>query len=422
MRNVPDVSAYGDYDTGGYDIYFSDPSYGGAWYAYNGTSASSPLWAAFVTDVNQARVALGYSTIGLANNAIYAIAESANYGADFHDIADGSSNGYYNTGTAYDNSTGWGSYRGGNLFGDLLEYGIVPTISSLSPPNAIAGSGAVALTVQGTNYFSNSVVLAGTTPLATTYVSSPKLTATIPSSLTSALGQLSITVQNGPAGESSAPSYFALVPGPATRFAVVAPLSAVSGVPFNFTVTALDAYGHTATAYAGTVVLSSSDHGLGVLLPSGVTLTKGTGTFSATLATAGNQTVTARQSSHGPSVIGTSGLITVAPGVATHFQMAVPSHVTSETPFMVIVTARDANGNIATGFTGTAALTSNDPNASKLGSAVFTSGGKGNAPALVTLVTPSSAGWTITVSTGAYALYARSTPVIVVAGLASRPV
>src|SRR5262245_10158244 len=41
--------------------------------------------------------------------------------------------------------------------------------------------------------------------------------------------------------------------GAATRLALSAPASVSPGVPFDVTVLALDAYGHTATGYAGTV-------------------------------------------------------------------------------------------------------------------------------------------------------------------------
>ena len=67
MRNTPDVSLFGDYDEGGYSIYLTDPESGlGSWGGYNGTSASSPLWAAFVADVNEARAANGLSALGLS--------------------------------------------------------------------------------------------------------------------------------------------------------------------------------------------------------------------------------------------------------------------------------------------------------------------------------------------------------------------
>src|SRR5205085_1982790 len=77
----------------------------------------------------------------------------------------------------------------------------------------------------------------------------------------------------------------------ATHFAVSAPATATAAVPFSFTVTAEDAFGNTDTAYAGTVHFTSSDGAS--TLPANSTLTAGTGTFSATLATLGAQTITA---------------------------------------------------------------------------------------------------------------------------------
>src|SRR5207302_11225751 len=74
----------------------------------------------------------------------------------------------------------------------------------------------------------------------------------------------------------------------ASHFAVSAPASATAGSAFNFTVTALDALNNTATSYAGTVHFTSSDGA--ATLPANSTLTNGTGTFSATLRTPGNQT------------------------------------------------------------------------------------------------------------------------------------
>ena len=74
MRNIPDVSLFGDFDTGNYDFYLTDAATGrqianGA----NGTSAAAPLWSAFLADVNEARLANGLPKLGLANTAIYAI-------------------------------------------------------------------------------------------------------------------------------------------------------------------------------------------------------------------------------------------------------------------------------------------------------------------------------------------------------------
>ena len=67
-----------------------------------------------------------------------------------------------------------------------------------------------------------------------------------------------------------------------------------AGVAKNFTVTALDAFGNTATGYRGTIHFSSSDGQAS--LPANYTFTAADGgvhTFSATLKTAGSQSLTA---------------------------------------------------------------------------------------------------------------------------------
>src|SRR5207247_389890 len=50
-----------------------------------------------------------------------------------------------------------------------------------------------------------------------------------------------------------------VTPAAATGFQVTAPGSTTAGVPFSSTLTAQDAFGNTATSYAGTVHFSSSD-------------------------------------------------------------------------------------------------------------------------------------------------------------------
>jgi hypothetical protein len=77
----------------------------------------------------------------------------------------------------------------------------------------------------------------------------------------------------------------------ATQFSVSGPASTGAGFAFTFAVTALDATYAVATSYSGKVHFTSSDPA--AVLPSDSTLTKGTGTFSATLTSAGFQTITA---------------------------------------------------------------------------------------------------------------------------------
>src|SRR5262249_51886197 len=89
----------------------------------------------------------------------------------------------------------------------------------------------------------------------------------------------------------------------ATHFSVSAPSSATAGTAFDFTVTALDQFENTATGYTGTVHFTSSDGN--PVLPADSMLSNGTGTFSATLKTAGAQTITATDTGDS-SITGTS--------------------------------------------------------------------------------------------------------------------
>jgi uncharacterized repeat protein (TIGR01451 family) len=94
----------------------------------------------------------------------------------------------------------------------------------------------------------------------------------------------------------------------ATHFTVSAPASATAGSAFNFTVTAQDQFNNTATGYGGTVHFTSTDGS--ATLPANSTLASGIGTFSATLRTVGNQTITATDTVTS-SITGTSNAIAV---------------------------------------------------------------------------------------------------------------
>ena len=102
---------------------------------------------------------------------------------------------------------------------------------------------------------------------------------------------------------------------------------------------AYDPYGNKATGYGGTVHFSSSDGGAS--LPADSTLTNGAGTFSATLQTAGNQTITATDTVTS-TVTGTSNTVAVSAAAATHFSVSAPATATAGGPFTFMVTALDA--------------------------------------------------------------------------------
>ena len=98
-------------------------------------------------------------------------------------------------------------------------------------------------------------------------------------------------------------------PGSYTQLAVIAPGAATKGTAFNFTVTAEDAYGNTETGNSDSLTFTSTD-GAATLPGSGQHLTNGTGTFSATLNTNGNQTITATDTTVAHA--GTSNAIAVS--------------------------------------------------------------------------------------------------------------
>jgi uncharacterized repeat protein (TIGR01451 family) len=147
--------------------------------------------------------------------------------------------------------------------------------------------------------------------------------------------------------------------GGATHFTVTAPATATAGTAFIFSVTARDASNNVATGYAGTVHFTKSDSGAGSVVPANSTLTNGVGTFSATLVTAGAQTITATDTATA-SITGTSNAINVGSATATHFTVSAPATATAGTAFNFTVTALDASNNTATAYTGTVHFTSSD--------------------------------------------------------------
>ncbi len=157
-----------------------------------------------------------------------------------------------------------------------------------------------------------------------------------------------------------------------THFSLIAATStATAGTAFQITVTALDASNNVVSSYSGTVHFSSTDPQ--AALPPNSVLANGMGTFSATLETAGGQTITAADSVNA-SISGTSNTISVSGGPASHFYVAVPAAATAGTAFSITVTAQDAFSNTAVGYTGTVHFTSSDGQAVLPANSTLTNG------------------------------------------------
>lgn len=162
------------------------------------------------------------------------------------------------------------------------------------------------------------------------------------------------------------------------HLAISGAASDVAGASYSVTVTAQTASNAADPNYVGTIRLSSSDVQAG--LPASYTFAagdKGTHTFTVTLKTAGTQTVTATDTTTSAGSVTSSG-IAVSPAAASQFILSgLASTATVGATQSITVTAKDAYGNVATGYTGSVGFVSSDPSAILPGTYVFTAGDAG---------------------------------------------
>src|SRR5207253_1213729 len=136
------------------------------------------------------------------------------------------------------------------------------------------------------------------------------------------------------------------------------------GSAANFTVTAKDPYGNTASGYTGTVHFTSSDSQ--AVLPANYSFSAGDAgahTFNTALTTGTDQSLTATDTANG-GISGSQTGITVNPAATnTRTVAGFPSPTTAGSAGNVTVTAKDTYGNTASGYTGTIHFTSSDSQA-----------------------------------------------------------
>lgn len=198
-------------------------------------------------------------------------------------------------------------------------------------------------------------------------------------------GTQTITVTDG-SGHSKTTGNISISPAAASSIVISGyPSSVTAGSAQSFTATAYDAYNNTATGYTGVLHFTSND--TGATLPSDSTLTSGVGTFSATLTLAGTKSITATDNING--ALTNTKTTTVTPSTATHFTVTSGTTQVAGTPFNVVVTAKDAYENTATGYTGTVNFTSSDSNThvSLPADYTFVSGDSGTKTRSATLAT-----------------------------------
>ncbi len=147
----------------------------------------------------------------------------------------------------------------------------------------------------------------------------------------------------------------------ATQLVVTTPPpgSVVSGAPFGFVVDAEDASGNTDMTFSGSVTVTIAANPGGATLSGPVTVSavNGVATFSGLSLDKAGSGYTLEVDSSGVSA-GTTGAITVTPGVATQLAVTTqpPATVNPNGVFGLVVSAEDALGNVDPTYTGVVTL------------------------------------------------------------------
>ncbi len=153
--------------------------------------------------------------------------------------------------------------------------------------------------------------------------------------------------------------------GPATHVTVTGFTNpTTSAVAHQVTIMALDQDNNTANGYLGTVHITSSDPL--VVAPADYTFQasdNGVHALSATLRTAGTQSITATDTVSGSITGAQAGITVQAAGAASLALSGFQNPTTTNGPHNLTMRALDAAGNTATGYRGTVHFTSTDPQA-----------------------------------------------------------
>jgi hypothetical protein len=234
--------------------------------------------------------------------------------------------------------------------------------------NATAGT-AVNFTVSALDNSGNVV----TSYAGTVHFTSSDSQATLPanSALTNGTGSFTVTLKTAGSQTITASdstingtsSGVTVNPGAAKQLSVSAPAAATVALPIAVTVTAQDAYMNVATSYTGTVHFSLAKADPQAVLPTDSQLANGTKSFPGViLGTVSAQTIRATDTVTA-SITGACNTINVVSNAATKLAITGPSSIGTRAPFDFTVTAVDAAGNPAAGYSGTVHFTSSDTQA-----------------------------------------------------------
>ena len=252
---------------------------------------------------------------------------------------------------------------------------------SITAVNSTAAGTAFNVTVNALDASSNTA----TSYSGTVHFTSSDSQATLPanSTLTSGTGTFPVTLKTVGSGSQTITTTdtvtasitgtsnpITVSPGPATGFSIQAPSAETTGLTFQISVNATDAFGNVAATYAGTVHFTSTDSQ--ATLPGNTPLTNGSGTFSVILKTLGAQTITASDTV--TASLKGSSTVKVVTNAATHISVTGPGSTVTRQTFHLTVTALDAAENTSVGYTGTVHFTSTDSQATLPANSTLTAG------------------------------------------------
>jgi hypothetical protein len=153
------------------------------------------------------------------------------------------------------------------------------------------------------------------------------------------------------------------------------PYKTTAGIAQSFRITVQDRYGNTTPSFMDTVTFTSTDSQ--ALLPGNYTFTSadaGVHNFSATLETAGSESITVQDSTNSSVAAGTLSGITVYPAPTSQLQVSgFPAFAAAGVSYTFTVTAKDPYGNVTTGYKGTVVFSSTDSQSALSANYTFTS-------------------------------------------------
>ena len=140
-REVPDVSADAD-PASGYAVYCTVSAAGcssSGWIEVGGTSAAAPFWAGSTALINNYLQSQSKSPVGFITPTLYALANSKQQYAPFHDVTSGT-NLYYPATAGYDEASGLGSPDVYNIARDIAAGVTTPPPSPTPNPSPTSTS------------------------------------------------------------------------------------------------------------------------------------------------------------------------------------------------------------------------------------------------------------------------------------------